>query len=61
MTETKLDKLVILAVSPRLAQVVKAALIVESEGPRSDDRSPEEIQMIADVIAEIDSQLERGA
>lgn len=51
------EKMVVLAVSPRLAKIVKMAMIVESEGPRSDDRDEWEIEAIESVITEIDSQM----
>jgi hypothetical protein len=51
------DKFVYLAVSPRVARMIKTALIVDNEGPRSDDRSGDDIAIIEQVIYELDGQI----
>lgn len=52
---------VVLAVSPRAAGLIKVALAIESEGPRRDDHSEEEIGVLENVVAEIDLQLKGDA
>lgn len=56
---TKKDKpirTIYLGLSPKAAEKVKTALVIEVEGPRSDDLSKDEIEILEKVIAEITSQ-----
>lgn len=50
--------MVTLEMTDHLAGIVYMALIVESEGPRSDDRTAEEIALIETLITNIKEQID---